>query len=218
MLWQARDIAFGQPLKFPQQLLLLVHRIKAPHPKHDFHLHFDTLPNGLSLGSTSPLYFMMTAPSMIVASPLCSASLIQIHGLIAYSRQDFFPWKKKVYPWGVPPIVSFPPRDASPPISSLGGLSKTLGAFYSFFHSTLSSLASHYAANVGKARVDDCALFGSVGPPQIRVAPSPSKGVFDRALQEMQHSETGQFGQDAALGPSGCPDFGSWNASPSNGW
>ena len=39
MLWQACQIAFGQPLELLHHLLSLVHRVKALDPKHDFHLH-----------------------------------------------------------------------------------------------------------------------------------------------------------------------------------
>ena len=39
VLWEACDVAFGQPFEFPWQLLPLVHRIKAFHPEHDFHLY-----------------------------------------------------------------------------------------------------------------------------------------------------------------------------------
>ena len=89
------------------------------------------LPNGLSLGSTNPLYFMMTAPSMKVTSPLRSSLLIPIPGSIAYSRHDFF-YRRKSVPMGGNPYnflsSTSSPSDASPPINSLGGLSKTHGA------------------------------------------------------------------------------------------
>ena len=39
VLWEAYDIAFGQPFKFSQQRLPLVHSHKTLDPKHDFHLH-----------------------------------------------------------------------------------------------------------------------------------------------------------------------------------
>ena len=41
MLWQACQIAFGQPLELLYHLLSLVHRVKTVHPKHDFYLHFE---------------------------------------------------------------------------------------------------------------------------------------------------------------------------------
>ena len=47
---------------------------------------------------------------MKVTSPLRVPLLILIPLPITHSRQDFFPRTKKVYPWGVPPRVSFPPR------------------------------------------------------------------------------------------------------------
>ena len=87
VLWQACNIALGQPFEFPQQLLSLVHGKK--HSNQNIILTCtskdNTLPNGLSFGSTNPLYFMMIAPSMNVASPIRSTLLIQIHGPIAHS-------------------------------------------------------------------------------------------------------------------------------------
>jgi len=79
VLWQACNTAFGQPFQFPQQLLSLVYG-KKKHSTQNIIFTCtskgNTPPNGLSFGSTSPLYFMITAPSMNVASPLCSTSLI----------------------------------------------------------------------------------------------------------------------------------------------
>jgi len=70
----------------------------------------NSLPNGLSSRSTSPWYFMVTAPSMQMTSPLCSTLLVPNPGPITSSRQAFFFMDEKVYPWGVPPIMSFRPR------------------------------------------------------------------------------------------------------------
>ena len=83
----------------------------------------NTLPNGLFWGSANPLQFMLTAPSMNVASPLFH--LIHLFlGPIPYPRQDLFsPGQKSVPMGGYPlecPFVHVIPRDASLPISSLG--------------------------------------------------------------------------------------------------
>ena len=47
---------------------------------------------------------------MNVASPLCSTFLICSLDQSPARARPFFPWTKKVYPWGVPPIMSFRPR------------------------------------------------------------------------------------------------------------
>ena len=39
-LWEACQIAFGQPLKLSHHLLSLVHGVKAMDPKHNLDLHF----------------------------------------------------------------------------------------------------------------------------------------------------------------------------------
>ena len=39
-LWEACQIAFGQPLEFSHHLLSLVHGVKTVHPKHNLHLNF----------------------------------------------------------------------------------------------------------------------------------------------------------------------------------
>ena len=70
----------------------------------------NTLPNGLFWGSTNPLQFMMTTPSMKVTSPLRAPLIILIPPPITHSRQDLFSLDEKVYPWGVPPRVSFRSR------------------------------------------------------------------------------------------------------------
>ena len=82
----------------------------------------NTLPNGLSLGSASPLYFMLAKQSMNVDSPLWSVLLIQIHGPIAYSCQDLFSMDEKSVPKGGTAYsvlsATWSPRDSSPPINS----------------------------------------------------------------------------------------------------
>ena len=66
----------------------------------------NTLPNGLSSGSTSPWYFISTSKRECGLSALFH--LIHLFlGPIPSSRQDLFSMDKKVYPWGVPPRVSF---------------------------------------------------------------------------------------------------------------
>ena len=41
MLRQACQVAFGQPLELLHHLLSLVHRVKAPDPKHNLYLDFE---------------------------------------------------------------------------------------------------------------------------------------------------------------------------------
>ena len=88
----------------------------------------NTLANGLSFGLTNPLYFMLITPSMEVNPAPRSTLLIWFLGPIAYSRQDFFHGRKKCTHGGTPYsflLSTSSPRDPSPPISSLGWLSKT---------------------------------------------------------------------------------------------
>ena len=89
----------------------------------------NTLPNGLFSGSTDPRQSMMTAPSMNVASPLCSTLIICSLDQSPTRARTWGFKPKKVYPWGVPPRVSSrvqsPPRDVSPPISSSRWFSKS---------------------------------------------------------------------------------------------
>ena len=88
----------------------------------------NSLPNGLSFGLTNPLYFMLITPSMKVTPEPRSTLLIWFLEPIAYSRQDFFHGRKKCTHGGTPYsflLSTSSPRDPSPPISSLGWLSKT---------------------------------------------------------------------------------------------
>ena len=38
VLWEARQVTFGQPLEFSHHLLSMVHRVETVHPKHDLYL------------------------------------------------------------------------------------------------------------------------------------------------------------------------------------
>ena len=109
VLWEACHIALGQPFEFLQHLLPLVHRTKHSTQNMIFTCtsQGNHLPNGLSLGSTSPLYFMMTAPSMKCGLSALFTLFIWFLDQLPTRARTFCPWTKKVYPWGVPPRVSF---------------------------------------------------------------------------------------------------------------
>ena len=104
MLWQACQIAFGQPLELLHHLLSLVHLVETMDPKHglDLHLQGSTLPNGLFWGSTNPRQSMMTAPSMNVASPHCSTLFICSLDQSPTRARTFFHRRKKCTHGGYP--------------------------------------------------------------------------------------------------------------------
>ena len=119
MLWQACQIAFGQPLELLHHLLSPVHGVEAMDPKHDFHLDLQGqhVAKRLVLGINQP-----SAVHDDSAKHECGLSALfhLIHlflGPITYSRQDLGSKPKKVYPWGVPPRVSS--RVQSPHVMSL---------------------------------------------------------------------------------------------------
>ena len=119
MLWQACQIAFGQPLEFSHHLLSPVHGVEAMDPKHDFDLHLQGqhVAKRLVLGIDQP-----SAVHDDSAKHECGLSALfhLIHlflGPITHSRQDLGFQTKKVYPWGVPPRVSS--RVQSPHVMSL---------------------------------------------------------------------------------------------------
>ena len=59
VLWEACDIAFGQPFKFSQQRLPLVHSHKTLDPKHnlDLYLEGEHPAKRLVLGIDQPFVF-----------------------------------------------------------------------------------------------------------------------------------------------------------------
>ena len=93
MLWQACQVAFGQPLELLHHLLSPVHGVEALDPKHNFHLHLQGqhVAKRLVLGIDQP-----SAVDVDSAKHECglSALIHLIHlilGPITHSRQDPFP-------------------------------------------------------------------------------------------------------------------------------
>ena len=86
----------------------------------------NALPNGLSSGSTSPWYFMLTGKASMW--PLRS---VPPYSSVPWTNRLLVPGQKRV-PMGGTPYrflsVTSSPRDPSPPIRFSGGLSKTSGA------------------------------------------------------------------------------------------
>ena len=109
VLWEACHIVLGQPFEFLQHLLPLVHRTKTLDPKHDLHLYLKGQPlaKRLVLRVHESLYFMMTAPSMKCGLSALFTLFIWFLDQWPTRARTFCPWTKKVYPWGVPPRVSF---------------------------------------------------------------------------------------------------------------
>ena len=119
VLWEACHIALGQPFEFLQHLLPLVHRTKTLDPKHDLHLYLKGQPlaKRLVLRVHESLVFLMTAPSMKCGLSALFTFFIWFLDQWPTRARTFCPWPKKVYPWGVPPRVSF--RSHSPHAMSL---------------------------------------------------------------------------------------------------
>ena len=92
--------------------------------------------------------------------------------------RTFFPWTKKVYPWGVPPIVSFRPRDPHViPLhqSTPWDDSKTRRApSLSLIPHCPAKLFSHHGADFREACFDNRASCCSFGPVKSGLA-SPVK-------------------------------------------
>lgn len=153
----------------------------------------NTLPNGCwSLGSTSPLYFMLAKQSMNVNSPLWSVLLIQIHGTIAYSCQDLFSMDEKRVPMGGNAYsvlsATWSPRDSSPPINSLGWLSKTRRAPSLLLIPHCSAkLFSHHGANVRETCFDNRASRGSFGPVKRGLTSPVKEDLPKHPLQTEPH-------------------------------
>ena len=112
MLSEACDFAFGQPFELLQQLLPLVHRIKAFHPEHDLQLHLKNQPvaKRLVFGVNESLVLHgdrakhesdLSAPHRL-NNPHSSTNPLLVPGPLSIDE--------KMFPWGVPPIMSFHPR------------------------------------------------------------------------------------------------------------
>ena len=182
----------------------------------------NTLPNGLPLGSASPLYFVLAKQSMNVDSPLWSVLLIQIHGPIVYSCQDLFSMdEKSVHVGGTAYSVlsaTWSPRDSSPPINSLGWLSKTRRApILSLIPHCPAKLFSHHGADVREACFDNRASCCSFGPVKSGLASPVKEDLSKHPVQTQLYHWVDQLVPDAPLRwPCGSP-VGLWNESPWNG-
>ena len=181
----------------------------------------NTLPNSLSSGSRSPWHFMTTTPSMKVTSPLRAPFLILIPPPITSLRQDLLSMDEKVYPWGVPPRVSF--RSRHPHVKPLHQSAPWVdsvkhAALLVLAHSALFSPAIQH----GEIFASDCvvlrAYHGPDGHDIHPVEPPNGKSLFDRPLSSIPERRPHPIGQAVPLGPPNCPDFGSRSTSPQNGW
>ena len=114
MLGEACQVAFGQPLELSHHLLSLVHGVETLDPKHDFQLHLQGqhVAKRLVLGIDHPRQFMMTAPSMSVASPLCFTLFICSLDQSPTRARTFFHRRKKCthggYPLESPLVFNLP--------------------------------------------------------------------------------------------------------------
>ena len=113
-------------------------------------------------------------------------------------------WIKSVPMGGTPysflSSTSFP-RDASPPIRSLGWLSKTRCApSLSFISHCPIQLFSHDGSVLGKACFADRAPRGVIGPAQSRVASPVEENLFKHPVQTQPYHRVDQPVPDAPLG------------------
>ena len=136
--------------------------------------------------------------------------------------RTFFPRTKKVYPWGVPPIVSFRPRDPHViPLhqSTPWDDSKTRRApSLSLIPHCPAKLFSHHGADVREACFDNRASCCSFGPVKSGLASPVKEDLSKQPVQTQLYHWVDQPVPDAPLRwPCGSP-VGLWNASPWNGW
>ena len=148
----------------------------------------NTLPNGLFSGSTDPRQSMMTAPSMNVASPLCSTLIICSLDQSPTRARTWGFKPKKVYPWGVPPRVSsrvqsphvMSLHQSAPLVDSLNHVARSVWA-----HSTLFSVA----VQDGELAAVHCAVLRTNRHVvrNVEDSPSPPDGsrMFPRPLQTL---------------------------------
>ena len=114
-LWEACQIAFGQPLQLSHHLLSLVHGVKAMDPKHNLHLDFQGqhAAKRFVLGINQPsAVHPDTIKTRQLTSPLDIPLLILWCPPIPFSRQAHGPWTKKCthggYPLESPLVFSIP--------------------------------------------------------------------------------------------------------------
>ena len=112
MLWEACDIAFGQPFAFLIHLLSLVVGEHALHPKHDLDLHFQGqhVAKRFVLGIHQPSVVhddnAKHESDLSAARPLINPYSSTDHPL----APGLFSLDEKSVPMGLPPRVSFRPR------------------------------------------------------------------------------------------------------------
>ena len=158
---------------------------------------------------------------MNVTSPLRCSLLILISGPFASSRQDLLSMDKKVYPWGVPPRVSFwsrpphvmPLHQSAPWVNSVKH-----AALLVVVHSALFSLADQNGKVPASAGAVLRAPRGPDGHDIHPVEPSHGKGLLNRPVPSNPERRPHPIGQADPLGLSDCSYPGSRGTSPQNGW
>ena len=152
---------------------------------------------------------------MNVASPLCSTLFICSLNQLPPRARTFCPWTKKCTHGGYHlecPFGHVIPRDASPPVSSLGELCKTRGSpsFGSF--RPVQSSCEVPASTRALLR----AYYGPGGHAIHPVEPSHGKGLLNRPVPSNLERRPHPFGQVAPVGPSDCSYPRSRGASTQN--
>ena len=163
----------------------------------------NTLPNGLSSGSTSPWYFMLTGKAWMW--PLRS---VPPYSSVPWTNPLLVPgpWSmdEKVYPWGVRPRVSFrsrhphviPLHQSAPWVDSVKH-----AALPVVVHSALFSYAVQYGEFTPSVGIVLRAPRGPSWLVEDGVASSPAERLFERPVPARYPRGAAGFGQDSALGP-----------------
>ena len=222
VLCEACHIAFGQFFKFTQQLPSLVHRHKTLDPKHDLELHHKGQPLAKRLVFRIHQSLVFHDDRARHESDLSAPfRLINPHpGPITYSRQDPWSMDKKVYPWGVPPRMSF--RSHSPHVMPLHRSAPWVDSLKHAAHLVLAhSALFSQAVQDGEVPASTCALLRAYYGPDGHVIhlmePPNGKGLFNSPAPSNPQRRPHQFGQTAPVGPPDCSHARSRGAPSQNG-
>ena len=97
MLWEACDVAFGQPFQFLIHFLPLYVGENAVHPKHNLNLQFQGQHSAKRIFWIHQPFAVHDDSAKNESGLSAARRLINPHpGPITHSRQDFFLWTKSV--------------------------------------------------------------------------------------------------------------------------
>ena len=156
---------------------------------------------------------------MSVNLPLCSPSLIWIHGRIPHSRQDFLQWMKRVPMGGTPYSVLssiLSSRDSPPQPASWIIPSKCVAPSF-FPHTSLTSLVFQNGCDFGAVLSIDRAFSCVVGPTATSMALAPEKSLLVDLAKKKWHKSAVQLFQNITLERPCGPRLGFRSPSTKNG-